>query len=324
MQVIKELNYIQDRIALTKKRMHTVDIVNAAHNQIDFEPNVEKVVVYDHTSAWESYSFVLRKVLYRMNSVSEALISIIDEINSIPFFDGDNIAVPFDRKYEYLFYDFEDMIVSFSKAYEGEYIEDIVRCFNKSCKQEFDNNRPRRDDINGLFWKINLLRNRVAHSTGGRYLNKDGRASRFTDFLSQAKMITIKNDSIEMECSLIDIDKNPEIKRIIKEFLIDKKYGEGYCYNNIFDLIFPEKSPKGHNKKSPNVVLPVIGRFDYYTSFITLSKQMLDYLDNQILTFMHYGAEHCTQSALSQKWNFEEDAPISVDELYDSNLKIWK
>lgn len=324
MYVIKELNNIQDRINLTNKRMRIVNIVNAPHNQVDFEPDVEKIVVYDHTLAWETYSFILRKVLYRMRCVLEALISIIDDVKNIKLIDDGDVFVPVYPQYEPLFYDFEDMLVSFLKAYEGEYIEDVIRCFNKSCKDEFNNNLPRRNDVDGLFWKINILRNRVAHSTGGRYLNKDSKASRFTDFSSQAKMIRVNSESIAMECSLVDIDKNPEIKQVIKDVLIEKKCGEGCSYNNIFDLLFPDRSPKGHNKKHPNMVLPIIGCFNYFSSFISLSNQMLDYIDNQILVFIHCGVEHCTTDALSQKWIFEGEDSVSVGELYDVDLKTWK
>jgi len=137
---------------------------------------VEELATYRLKDAWEKYSFLVDKVLFRMKGTVEFLVHLLD--NHARNVHGNTsegkIFIPISGDCYVLFYDFEDMIIAFNRLYEEELVSDLERYFNSSeNKRIFRNNIPKKTDIEGLYWRIYLLRNRMAHSTGGRYRNND-------------------------------------------------------------------------------------------------------------------------------------------------------
>ena len=64
--------------------------------------------------------------------------------------------------------------------------------------------------------------------------------------------------------------------------------------------------------------------FDYFSGFISIADQMLDYINNQMLVFMICGYEDCKETVKDQQWVFDGDTNVSIEMLYDIENKRWK
>ena len=94
--------------------------------------------------------------------------------------------------------------------------------------------------------------------------------------------VEIKDKNLFLKTSLINLSKNDYIKKIIKEVIIEKKFGEEESEKPIMDLLFSTK-PRGKNKKNPTMVfINNLGFFDLNGDFLILSLQMFDYIKTQL------------------------------------------
>ena len=129
---------------------------------------------------------------------------------------------------------------------------------------------------------MNLLRNRFAHSTPGYYSTDTEYAQRYLAISSKILPISIKNNEIILNTTLINLTKNEYIQNVIQDVIIDKKYGEEESKKNIMELLFATK-PSGKSKNKPYMTyIDNLGNFDLNKDFLELSLQLFEYIDNQL------------------------------------------
>ena len=256
----------------------------------------EHEVHYGINEACRDYLFILNGIIYRWEKCVRLLIKILKNIkknlNIIPTNNGNCFFSP-DNYCNMLSYEFEDFIIAFPRLNETQLIEELCRVMTKGNANKLRENMFSRSEINSLFWEINILRNRFAHSTPGYYTIRDTYASRFESFSSQIKIIEIKDGNIFLKTNLINLEKNENIKDIIQTTIIEKKEGEETAQKNIMDLLFPMQRPKGKGKNNPQVLhIQNIERFDLYNDFLDLSKKIFEYIEKQLLIIFNEMSKH--------------------------------
>ncbi len=242
----------------------------------------EHLAKYDISEAWKEYLFVLNGILYRWDNCFELLLQIKDEIKKISNSFNEDVIMCGCPTCDKLSYEFENLIVSFTKLNEEPTIINLTRVMSKDNQKQINDNCFKKEDINGLYWKLNLLRNRFAHSTPGYYSSNTTEAQRYMAISSRIFNVEIKDKNLFLKTSLINLSKNDYIKKIIKEVIIEKKFGEEESEKPIMDLLFSTK-PRGKNKKNPTMVfINNLGFFDLNGDFLILSLQMFDYIKTQL------------------------------------------
>lgn len=92
----------------------------------------------------------------------------------------------------------------------------------------------------------------------------------------------VKNTQLSLKTTLINLSKNDYIKTVIKEVIIEKKYGKDESKRPIMDLLVSTK-PCGKNKNNPNMgFINNLGFFDLNEDFLILSLQMFEYIITQL------------------------------------------
>lgn len=242
----------------------------------------EQRVQYDISEAWEEYIFILNGVLYRWDNCIQLLKNIIEDINKIvnPLQDG--VIISGNQNCDKLSYEFENLIVSFPRLNEEPTITSISRTLSKSNKKLLENNCLKKNDKKGLYWQLNLIRNRFAHSTPGYYSTDTEYAQRYLAISSKILPISIKNNEIILNTTLINLTKNEYIQSVIQDVIIYKKYGEEESKKNIMDLLFSTKA-RGKSKDKPYMTyISNLGNFDLNKDFLELSMQLFEYIENQL------------------------------------------
>ena len=317
---------ILNRIDCIKFKIMAINYVMMYHHFSTCNIGVEELATYRLKDAWEKYSVLIDKVLFRMNGTIDTLVHLLDKLdrNVRGNTSEGKIFIPIPGDCYVLFYDFEAMIIAFNRLYEEELVRDLERYFNSSeNKRIFRNNIPKKTDIEGLYWRIYLLRNRMAHSTGGRYRNNEFETKRFIDFSSVARMITICDGVPKIECNLIDLEKNPEIKNYIERIVINNKNS----VNNVFNMLFSEQSPKGKGKDAPHLIIPNFKPFDYCDSLFSLSNQILDFISDECLVFLNDTIALCNEDIVHQNicyFDNNQEKLFSLNSIYDISTKQWR
>ena len=261
-----------------------INLVNGYLFEHGFQNKEEHVVTYDVFEAWGDYSFLLNGVLVRWDETVGILGDIADDVLELlekTYGDTGSCISLTNPRLDTLSYSFEDFITAFSRLNEEYLYTELARTFSTRMKQKLLSVQYKRDDVNGLFWRINLLRNRAAHSSRGAYTVYNSRAARYMSFGSRANMIDTKDGQMIINTMLIDLEKSDYTKQLIKKEII-----EGESDKSVFDLLFPESKPKGHGKKNPIMLYPEgFPFFDLNHSFLSLSKEGLKYALNQVSVF---------------------------------------
>ena len=242
----------------------------------------EQLAKYDISEAWKDYLFVLKGILYRWDNCFELLLQVKDEIKKISNSFNEDMIICGSSTCDKLSYEFENLIVSFSKLNEEPTIINLTRVMSKENQKKLKDNCFNKEDIDGLYWQLNLLRNRFAHSTPGYYSSNTTVAQRYMAISSRIFNIEVKNTQLYLKTTLINLSKNDYIKTVIKEVIIEKKYGEDESKRPIMDLLFSIK-PCGKNKNIPIMVfINNLGFFDLNEDFLILSLQLFEYIINQL------------------------------------------
>lgn len=295
-----------------KKTISQVEVMLLPFNYIDFknvEPNVESkecIATYTASHAWQDYKYNINRVLYHMKRMimqeKNQCNYLTEHINRSQNEENYGFYLGVGTGVDDLAYEFESMVTAFARLYEEPLIVECCRYMKHKYSKVFKENCPKRADIDGLWWRINLLRNRVVHTTPGVYSQKEDVSWRFQTISSQCKTIGFSTDSkigLSMPSTLIDMDD--KLKLLIQECILDKKYGEEIAKKNIFDILFPEQQPKGHGKNKPQMLfMGGITVFDYFDGFFDLSHKMLQHIQSQIIVFLKDALEDCDDSIYEQ------------------------
>lgn len=263
-----------DEIAIKNKQVNAMWYPLSQVNFENTEIGIEKLVEYGFSDTWKTVSFDIRRVLYHLERYCRKLIDVVNIVDE--FCDTPAMSIsPFQLCKEVAF-EFDSLILTFSKLISAENKALIKKYSGKNASKKIENIFPNRTDLR-LYWRINLLRNRIAHSSIEKYNYNDKTCSKYMDFSSEPIFISSGSDfHISMKCSLIDSEQDHRIGMMIQEEIIDKNDRT----TNVFDLLFPNSSAKGYNKNKPNVLYFGDISYDYFNSSISLVYDILIFIDN--------------------------------------------
>ena len=242
--------------------------------------SAEHIVEYDIFSVWADYLYFLRGVLNRWDDCISLLKKILSDVSNMISEQGGSTAkvTLFCDSLDKYSYRFEDFIVSFARLGESPMQNEIERHLSNALKKRLQANQYNKNDIEGLFWKINVLRNRAAHASEGAYTQYNGLSARWMSFSSKIQGVRYDEGHFIMNTMLIDLSKSAYIKNLIQKELID-----GNSDKSVMELLFTQNSPKGHGKNKPQVLFPDgFPFFDLNEGFLLLSVDILKYIKNQL------------------------------------------
>lgn len=227
----------------------------------------DKLIQYGINEVWNDFMFKENKILFFLDKYLETFDNVLRKY--CKKFEEDNISFPPIDLLDEMVYYFDALISSAAVIIEANQKEALLK-YLKS--EKLNDIYPTREKF-GLWWQINMLRNRILHNTEARYDSTKESCSRYIDFSSKVLMIRKNNGNYEINSTLLDIYKDINIKKAIEMAIADRKI-------NPFDLLFPNKSAKGKGKKSPNVLyISNDVYFDYATSGVQLVNDIQDLLD---------------------------------------------
>lgn len=238
-------------------------------NKMFKENGTEEVKVqYGIDNVINEFLYKENKTLFFIENLLKCYMKIFESQSEM--FLKNNISFPPNKNYCELTYYFDSIVASFSTIIEIDQKEVLEKFFDK---KQINGIFPTRNKI-GLYWQINMLRNRILHYTGRRYEYANKHCGCYENISSEIKMINIdKNGNISIPSTLIDIYSDKNI-----EDAINKSIKDGTT--NPFDNLFPNKKPKGYSKKKP-FVYHISNNifFDYTVSLVNLLNEIEDFFD---------------------------------------------
>lgn len=247
------------------------------------QAGVEIKAAYNLDEVWSDYLYVLNGILYRWDKCIlklKEILEMLEEFTIASEAEGQIFIGAFQQCNE-LSYEFENLLVSFAKLYEEPLLVEVSRHLSKTEQQKFRKCCPQRDDENGLFWEMNLLRNRAAHSTPGFYTMHQNYSARYMSISSKIRGIEYMEGKFVFVTQLLSLRKNDYIKGVIRKQIIEEE-------SNIplLELLFESNTPKGKGKKNPQVLfMSNVSFFDLNEEFLELTLDMFKLIENQIDIF---------------------------------------
>lgn len=252
------------------------------------EAGKEIAVTQSIDQVWEDYLFILNGILFRWDNCNKFILEINDYLKPFAHKDTEGIiyAAPPRDIADKLSYEFESLLVSFSRLNEEPLIVEISRHIKKKNQQKLKENCYKKTDSNGLYWELNILRNRAAHATPGYYTIHNDRAARYMSISSKISMIEMGESNCFFRTNLLSYRNNDIIRQVVQEYIIDKKYGEEYSEKPLMEILFPNTKPSGKGKNKPIVLfMSGVKRFDLNSEFYELSNDIFEYIINQVEIF---------------------------------------
>lgn len=243
-EYLERLDRIEERTIALRYR---IELLCALKNKYVFEKyriGEEYLCTYDIAELWDEYSVKLRKCIYFLTKYYTGMRNEI-AIHAEQLNGNDNICISPSRNMEEAIFNFDAFILSACAVIDNEEKDYLAAYLKNTDVKSF---YPSRKEI-GLYWQLNLLRNRIVHHTGGRYINSE-LCQRYFDFSSHVRTIRIRDGHLYLECTQIDIHTSKTVQEVIKREI------ENNNRNNIFDELFPERKGKGKGKKNPVIILP--------------------------------------------------------------------
>lgn len=277
------LNAVSSIKHKNQKLSKMINIMYIPIMNIDFkkyEFGKEYLCKYDLSNIWSTYSYKLRKSIFYINEYYKYMLLELKLQSKAIKFDS-NISIPCSFNSEIATYNFDSMILSFATIIEGDEKNNIGSYLSKITRYRLNTIFPSKFKM--LYWEINILRNRIIHTTCGRYSEKNDECRRFYDFSTKPSIINIDKDkNINIKCNIPDVYSNKLIQTIIKKEILKKN-----SHDNIFDIIFPNKSSKRKNKKNPTVIIHDSNlNFDHICTSIKLVMEIQTFIENIVTLFM--------------------------------------
>ena len=271
-EYVVALQELQKTNKQIKKQLYCLQGLQWAYTMERMQVGQEYKLTFDLPEFLEEYSWKANKCVYFLEKYIDGVLKELDfhRESARNTSNSDNILICKTKHMDEAVYNFDAFVLAASALLEGEgvgYMEAHLR------KSSIANYYPKKCDI-GLYWQLNLLRNRIVHHTGGRYINGEV-CQRFFDFSSKIDGIRIKNGHIKLECTQIDVYGSPEVQKEIARILMT---GDE---SNVFDCLFPDRSGKGHGRKRPEVLYPGVALyFDHTSSGIRFISEIQQFLVN--------------------------------------------
>ena len=195
-----------------------------------------------------------------------------------------NVYISSNKLFDEMTYYFDSIVASFSVLIEPEQ-KDLLQKY--LSKDEIKKIYPNRKQF-GLYWQIYMLRNRILHFTEQRYASDINMCSCYQNFSSKINVVNIDGaGNIHLLSTLLDIYKDNNIEKSINIAIKNREI-------NPFDLLFPNKTAKGHSKNKP-FILHISNDifFDYATSAIHLLKEIENLLNSINQLFFNEFIKYC-------------------------------
>lgn len=280
------LNKILTRNLFLRKQINALSIISIQYIVEKNPIGEESKCTFDLPDLWKDYSLKLRKCIYFLEQYCNGLLKEMELISDLIHVEVDDTSVSPSPHAEEAIFNFDALILSTSAVIDYEVRDYLATQFKKV---KIENIYPDRKDI-GLYWQLNILRNRIIHHTGGRFANNKEECQRFLDFSSMIQMIRVTHGNVSLGSTQIDACKE-DVKRVLS---IAIKSGE-----NVFDVLFPNKSGKGPGKKHPIMVVPSKDiYFDHANAGINMISQIQDFVCNLNQAFFD---EFCYKSNQPEK-----------------------
>lgn len=276
--LIDECEIMREQIAKT-----IFYIENRIREKLSVDVGIEKQVFNDIDNVCNDYLFIVFGVLYRWDNCINYLKQILGNIDRFysNICEGDTLGC--DMNCNLLSYEFENLLVSFARLNEAPLIEEISRHISRKNEKKLRDNCYKKNDNEGLYWEINLLRNRAAHSTPGYYTVHKERAARYMSISSRIRGIIIKDGCRIFHTNLISYRYNEYIKKVVKDYIVDSKHGDDMAKTPLMDLLFESTKPTGRGKNNPQLLyISNLTWFDLNSEFLELSKDILGYIQVQL------------------------------------------
>jgi hypothetical protein len=270
----------------------------------------ERFAVYDIHRLFDDYSYLINRILYHLDNYIKEIDILFDFVEKL----NCQCQISFPENKMNIAFEFESFISSANKILEQPVIMDILSFLTPSLQKEFPSQLIKRENVDGFYWRMNILRNRVVHPDEPKYENRDNYAYRYYGFSSKPLPINITFENIMIQCTLIDLNDNPWIKKIIHDHIIIGKSKE-----NIFDILQKEKSSKGHGKREPRMLFygNNIKLFDYNRSFLSIAQDILKYIDCTNNILMKQALRGLNNSLIHRKCNVFMAKDICINDFYN-------
>ena len=242
-EYLEKLNKLAERTITLKWQIELLNALKMKYTLEKYTVGQEYLCVYDIGELWDEYSVKLRKCLYFLEKYCTGMKNEI-LIHAEPLKNNDVGICP-SRNMEEAIFNFDAFILSACAVIDNEEKDYLAAYLKQTDIKPF---YPDKREI-GLYWQLNLLRNRIIHHTGGRYINSEV-CQRYFDFSSHVRMIRIANGHLYLECTQIDIHTSPTVQEVIQREI------DNDSRKNIFDELFPDRKGKGKNKKYPVMIVP--------------------------------------------------------------------
>lgn len=242
-EYLEKLNKIEERTMTLKLRLELLGALKRKYTLEKYTVGQEYLCTYDIEELWEEYSVKLKKCLYFLEKYYTGMRNEI-LMHAKPL-EGNDVWLCPSRNMEEAIFNFDAFILSACAVIDNEEKDYLSAYLKKTDIKPF---YPDKREID-LYWQLNLLRNRIVHHTGGRYINSEV-CQRYFDFSSHVRMIQVSNGHLFLECTQIDVHTSQRAREVIQKEI------ESNSRNNIFDELFPDRKAKGKNKKSPVMIMP--------------------------------------------------------------------
>lgn len=263
----EKLNEALDTCLLLKKQINTLSLMGNLYTIEKSPVGVEQLCKYDLPELWGEYTLKFKKCVYFLEHYCQGILNELDSKGDILYENG--VCVTPGPYLEEAIFNFDSFILSISTIMEYEERDYLVSQLKRVNIYDI---YPNRGEI-GLYLQINIIRNRIIHHTGGRYINGK-ECSRFLDFSSNVQMIRVQNENISLQCTQIDIYKD-EMQKVLSAAI--QIAGEQEV--TVFDILFPSKSGKGHGKRHPTMIFPNKDiYFDHADAGIKIIPQIQEFL----------------------------------------------
>ena len=86
-------------------------------------------------------------------------------------------------------------------------MSDINRALPKELRETVARISYKKSDVNGLYWRVNLLRNKSAHSSKGAYTTYNDKCARYMSFSSRIFQIVYNDSRFLFNTTLFDLNE---------------------------------------------------------------------------------------------------------------------
>lgn len=272
----KNIHFLKNDYTKLKFKIEAINFAIMNHNIENYGED-EVQVVFEENRVIEEYLYKEKELIYFISQFLNSILESIYRPGDAPSPKTDIEFPPFNNTFSYYF---DSLITQLYLIFESDQRVQLQHYFNNDKIIPFYPNR----DCFGLWWEVYMLRNRVVHYTKNRYVPKKEKCACYETFSSRCNIIRIdKNGNIFFNTTLIDIYKDKYIENKIKESIASEDN------TNPFELLFPQKSATGHNKKRPSVVsISDDINFDYASSGIRLLNEVNTFLNEINNMFFKY------------------------------------